>query len=80
MAKSYTHLTPKERYDITTRLKAGGSRSEIARSMGRSPSTVSRELRRLNVGLYICTCFNFCDQFSNLWMHSFSSARLRARV
>jgi len=46
MAKSYTHLTPEERYYIKKRLKAGDSRSEIARSMGRSPSTVSRELRR----------------------------------
>ena len=46
MAKSYTHLTPKERYYIKTRLRAGDSHSEIARSIGRSPSTVSRELRR----------------------------------
>ena len=46
MAKSYTHLTPKERYYIKTRLRAGDSRSEIARSIGRSTSTVSRELRR----------------------------------
>ncbi|MCY4040400.1 MAG: helix-turn-helix domain-containing protein [Gammaproteobacteria bacterium] len=46
MAKSYTHLTAKERYYIKTRLKAEDSRSEIARSIRWSPSTVSRELRR----------------------------------
>ena len=50
MAKSYTHLAPEERYYIKERLKAGDSRSEIARSLGRSPSTVSRELKR-NTGL-----------------------------
>ena len=50
MAKGYTHLTPEERYYIRARLKAGDSRSEVARSLGRSRSTVSRELKR-NSGL-----------------------------
>ena len=50
MAKSYTHLTPDERYYIKTRLNEGESLSEIARSLGRAPSTVSRELKR-NTGL-----------------------------
>jgi len=50
MARSYTHLTPEERYYIRKRLKAGDSLSEIARLIGRSPSTVSRELKR-NTGL-----------------------------
>ena len=42
MARGYTHLTLEERYDIKARLKAGDTRSEIARSLGRSRSTVSR--------------------------------------
>jgi len=50
MARSYTHLTAEERYYIRKRLKAGDSLSEIARLIGRSPSTVSRELKR-NTGL-----------------------------
>ena len=50
MAEGYTHPTPEERYYIRARLKAGDSRSEVARSLGRSPSTVSRELKR-NSGL-----------------------------
>ena len=50
MAKRYTHLAPDERYYINARLEAGDSQSEIARSLGRSPSTVSRELKR-NTGL-----------------------------
>ena len=50
MAKRYTHPAPEERYYIKARLKAGDSRAEIARSLGRSPSTVSRELER-NTGL-----------------------------
>ena len=50
MAKGYTHPTPEERYYIRARLKAGDSRSEVARSLGRSRSTVSRELKR-NSGL-----------------------------
>ena len=43
MAKSYTHLTPDERYYSKTRLNEGESLSEIARSLGRAPSTVSHE-------------------------------------
>ena len=50
MAKRYTHLTPEERYYIKARLEAGDSRAEVARSLGRSASTVSRELKR-NTGL-----------------------------
>ena len=43
MAKRYTHLAPEERYYIKARLKAGDSRAEVARSLGRSASTVSRD-------------------------------------
>ena len=50
MAKRYTHLTPEERYYIKARLEAGDSGAEVARWFGRSPSTVSRELKR-NTGL-----------------------------
>ena len=46
MAKRYTHLAQDERYYIKARLEAGDSRAEIARSLGRSASTVSRELKR----------------------------------
>jgi len=43
---SYHHLTDCERYQIHAFLKAGWSQQEIARELGRSPSTISRELSR----------------------------------
>ena len=46
MAKSYPHLTAEERYYIKERLRAGDWGSEIARSKGRLPSRVCRELKR----------------------------------
>lgn len=42
----YHQLTQDERYTITGLRLAGFSQAEIARRMGRSPSTISRELRR----------------------------------
>lgn len=44
--KRYTHLTPEERYQIRALMKAGHSQVQIAAHLGRSPSTVSRELAR----------------------------------
>ena len=47
---SYTHLTENERYQIYSLKKAGLNQKEIAEHIGRSSSTLSRELRR-NKGL-----------------------------
>lgn len=43
---SYHHLTGEERYQISVLDKAGHCQSEIAELLGRSPATISRELRR----------------------------------
>ena len=43
---TYTHLTSEERYYIETRRKLQESTTEIALSLGRSQSTISRELNR----------------------------------
>lgn len=43
---SYTHLAHEERYQIYALKKAGVHQNEIATLLGRSPSTISRELRR----------------------------------
>jgi len=43
---SYNHLTPKERYVISHLKAAKFSLREIARRLGRSHSTISREIRR----------------------------------
>lgn len=43
---SYTHLTISERLKIETYLELGYSVREIAKRMKRSPSTISREIRR----------------------------------
>lgn len=45
----YKHLTEEERYQIDDLKREGFNQAAIARRMGRSPSTLSRELRR-NVG------------------------------
>lgn len=42
----YTHLSPFERGNIELLLRSGWSVRRIAREMGRSPSTISRELAR----------------------------------
>lgn len=43
---NYTHLTQEERYQIYALKRAGHGQSEIAGILNRSPSTISRELRR----------------------------------
>jgi len=48
--RHYTQLTQEERYQIDALMKAGHSLSEIACLLGRSKSTISREVRR-NKGL-----------------------------
>ena len=47
---NYTHITQEERYQIYGLKKAGFNQSNISEIIGRSPSTVSRELKR-NEGL-----------------------------
>ena len=47
---SYYQLTENERYQIYVMKKAGHRQHEIAALLGRSPSTISRELQR-NQGL-----------------------------
>ena len=46
----YQHLTQDERYQIGALFRTGLSKSEIARELGRHPSTVVRELRRNRSG------------------------------
>ena len=42
----YSHFTTKERECLLVLIKIGKKNSEIAKQMGRSPSTISREIRR----------------------------------
>lgn len=44
--KSYTHFTLSERESLSEKLKEGKSYRQIAKEMGRSPSTISREVKR----------------------------------
>ena len=64
---NYTHLTKEERYQTWALLRAGYSQRQIARQLGRSPSTVCREIRR-NRGL----CGYRCRQ-----AHLMAQARAR---
>ncbi|WP_050418084.1 IS30 family transposase [Azoarcus sp. CIB] len=42
----YHQLTQEERYSMTALMRSGCSQAEISRELGRSPSTISRELQR----------------------------------
>ena len=46
IAMSYTHLSEKERYHIELEIKKGISQKDIAETLGRHPSTISREIKR----------------------------------
>ncbi|MBI3323712.1 MAG: IS30 family transposase [Candidatus Omnitrophica bacterium] len=46
MSQSYTRLTFAEREEISRQLAAGASGRAIARQLGRSPSSIARELQR----------------------------------
>lgn len=46
MKHGYTQLTSEERYALSTLRKQGVHQAAIARALGRSPSTISREIRR----------------------------------
>ena len=42
----YSHLSQEERYTVGTMRSTGKSQRAIARELGRSPSTISRERKR----------------------------------
>ncbi|WP_369128166.1 helix-turn-helix domain-containing protein, partial [Mycoplasma phocimorsus] len=44
--KKYRHLTKEERFFIQNSLKNNMSMRSIARQIGKSPSTISREIKR----------------------------------
>ena len=46
MSKNYNHLNSEQRYQIEVLLRNGTKQKEIARLLGKSPSTISRELKR----------------------------------
>lgn len=46
MSKNYTHLSQEQRYQIEALLKAQKNQKEIAKIIGKSESTISRELSR----------------------------------
>ena len=55
--RKYRHLTPEDREEIAVLRVAGATNGEIAASIGKSASTISRELRRnaLDCGRYSAT-------------------------
>nr|WP_312989497.1 helix-turn-helix domain-containing protein [Comamonas koreensis] len=46
MTSRYTHLLPEDRLTVASLLQQGYSQRSIAQLLGRSPSTISRELAR----------------------------------
>ncbi len=66
---SYHQLSQQERYTITALLITRHSRAEIARQLGRSASTVSRELGRNRT--------HYDDKYRAELAHSYATARRR---
>lgn len=50
MKRTYNELSLDERVEVQRRVEAGDSLRTIARSLERSPSTISRECRRASMG------------------------------
>ena len=48
--RHYRQLTQEERYQISALKQLGRTQRQIAQALGRSPSTISRELRRNQEG------------------------------
>lgn len=55
MSRTYHHLSPEDRAVIMIERQNGSSLRSIARRLGRSPSTLSRELRRAGPEVYDAT-------------------------
>ncbi|WP_208464878.1 helix-turn-helix domain-containing protein, partial [Escherichia coli] len=55
MSTSYRHLTINEREKIMILLAQGKKQAEIAKALGRSSSTISRELKRHALESYSAT-------------------------
>lgn len=66
---AYHQLTQEERYTISSGLALRLSQREIARTLGRSPSTVSREIARNRT--------NFDGRYRGATAHSYATARRR---
>ncbi len=49
MGNNYTHFTSDERFEIYQLLAAGKSQRKIAAILGRSPSSISREINRNSI-------------------------------
>jgi hypothetical protein len=56
MEKHYTHLQAEDRAGIMLMLSEGYSQRHIARHLGRSPSSISREIRRHGVAPQTMCC------------------------
>ena len=61
--KKYSHLSNEERYFIHVSLREGKTQKEIAQSLNRDPSTISREIRRGMWPRSIIYCYDWGVQF-----------------
>ncbi len=51
MRKTYSHLTEDERIEIYAGLQAGKTKTQIAKALSRSTSTITREIERNTGGV-----------------------------
>jgi transposase, IS30 family len=69
LMNTYHQLTQEERYVITAQRMGGSSQADIARMLGRAPSTIGRELKR--------NATAHDGRYRAEVAHSYASARLR---
>lgn len=75
--RKYTHLSNEERFFIHTALREGRKQIEIAKALNRSPSTISREIRRSMWQRSIIYCYDWAVWFKRARMKR--KQRLRSR-
>ncbi len=60
---NYKHLTINERVVISQLKSSGYSIRKIAKFLDRSPSTISRELKRNSIQKHTLSCAHFSENF-----------------
>lgn len=74
--RKYKHLSNEERFFIHTSLREGRSQADIARALARSPSTISREIRRSLWPRSIMYCYEWALFFKRWRMKDRQQKRL----
>lgn len=75
--KKYKHISNEERFFIHTSLRQGCSQADIARALGRSASTICREIKRSMWPRSIIYCYEWALMFKRWRMQSKQRKRVQ---